>query len=125
MQAAQRGEARAVRPKTATAMEGKLSPLLALSTPADRFDSSFCLTLGREGGAWGHVRCTIRQAVARCGGPGHHALEDGRVQYDLCPRACHLKEGQRGFCYVRRAEAGSVVLDSYGRASGFCSGGLT
>jgi pyruvate formate lyase activating enzyme len=42
------------------------------------------------------------------------------VQCDLCPRACHLKDGQRGFCYIRRAEEHAVVLDSYGRASGFC-----
>ncbi len=60
----------------------------------------------------------LRPGVAR--GPWYHPLDDGRVQCDLCPRACRLKEGQRGFCYVRRAESNSVVLDSYGRASGFC-----
>jgi pyruvate formate lyase activating enzyme len=47
-------------------------------------------------------------------------LEDGRVQCDLCPRACKLQAGQRGFCYVRQARDGGVVLTSYGRASGFC-----
>jgi len=27
-----------------------------------------------------------------------HLLEDGRVQCDVCPRACRLHEGQRGGC---------------------------
>lgn len=31
-----------------------------------------------------------------------------------------MKEGQRGFCFVRGVEGGHVVLTSYGRASGFC-----
>ena len=30
-----------------------------------------------------------------------HALEDGRIQCDVCPRACRLRDGQRGLCYVR------------------------
>lgn len=49
-----------------------------------------------------------------------HMLDDGRVQCDLCPRFCKLREGQRGFCFVRQAREGSVALTSYGRASGFC-----
>jgi pyruvate formate lyase activating enzyme len=49
-----------------------------------------------------------------------HALEDGRVQCDLCPRACRMREGQKGFCFVREARAGGMALASYGRASGFC-----
>jgi pyruvate formate lyase activating enzyme len=49
-----------------------------------------------------------------------HALGDGRVQCDLCPRFCRLKEGQRGFCFVRQAEDGGIVLTTYGRSSGFC-----
>ena len=32
-----------------------------------------------------------------------HRLTDGRVQCDLCPRACRLSEGQRGLCFVRAA----------------------
>jgi pyruvate formate lyase activating enzyme len=47
-------------------------------------------------------------------------LEDGRIQCDLCPRACKLHEGQRGFCFVRQARDGGMVLTGYGRASGFC-----
>jgi len=49
-----------------------------------------------------------------------HALEDGRVQCDLCPRFCRLQEGQRGFCFVRAREGDGVVLTTYGRSSGFC-----
>ena len=49
-----------------------------------------------------------------------HTLDDGRVQCDLCPRACKLHEGQQGLCFVRSCEKGKVVLTSYGRSSGFC-----
>jgi len=49
-----------------------------------------------------------------------HALEDGRVQCDLCPRDCKLHEGQRGMCFVRKMEGGRMVLTTYGRSSGFC-----
>jgi pyruvate formate lyase activating enzyme len=45
---------------------------------------------------------------------------DGRLRCVLCPRYCTLKEGQRGFCFVRRAEGDRVVSTAYGRASGFC-----
>ncbi len=48
------------------------------------------------------------------------ALDDGRVQCDLCPRYCRLHEGQRGFCFVRGCEGGEIVLTTYGRSSGFC-----
>ena len=49
-----------------------------------------------------------------------HKLDDGRLQCDLCPRHCHLKEGQRGLCYVRQCLDGELKLVSYGRSSGFC-----
>ena len=49
-----------------------------------------------------------------------HRLEDGRVQCDLCPRACKMHEGQRGLCFVRACEQGQIVLTTYGRSSGFC-----
>ena len=49
-----------------------------------------------------------------------HRLGDGRVQCDLCPRFCQLRDGQRGFCFVRKCEAGELVLTTYGRSSGFC-----
>jgi pyruvate formate lyase activating enzyme len=49
-----------------------------------------------------------------------HALPDGRVQCDVCPRACKLREGQRGLCFVRAREGDQIVLTTYGRSSGFC-----
>lgn len=49
-----------------------------------------------------------------------HRLEDGRVQCDLCPRECKMKEGQQGLCFVRGCQQGAVVLTTYGRSSGFC-----
>ena len=49
-----------------------------------------------------------------------HVLADGRIQCDLCPRACKLRDGQRGVCFVRAREDDQIVLTSYGRASGYC-----
>ncbi len=49
-----------------------------------------------------------------------HVLDDGRVQCDVCPRACKLQERQRGLCFVRTNQGGQIVLASYGRSSGFC-----
>jgi pyruvate formate lyase activating enzyme len=49
-----------------------------------------------------------------------HALPDGRVQCDLCPRFCKLREGQRGMCFVRARQNDRIVLTTYGRSSGFC-----
>jgi pyruvate formate lyase activating enzyme len=49
-----------------------------------------------------------------------HSLDDGRVQCDVCPRACKLKDGQRGVCFVRANENDQIVLTSYGRSSGYC-----
>jgi pyruvate formate lyase activating enzyme len=49
-----------------------------------------------------------------------HALPDGRVQCDVCPRECKLNEGQRGMCFVRMRQNDRVVLTTYGRSSGFC-----
>src|SRR5512145_2183608 len=49
-----------------------------------------------------------------------HRLPDGRVQCDICPRACKLHEGQRGMCFVRARQGDAVVLTAYGRSSGFC-----
>ncbi len=49
-----------------------------------------------------------------------HVLDDGRVQCDLCPRYCRLREGQRGLCFVRMRQNDQIVLTTYGRSSGFC-----
>jgi pyruvate formate lyase activating enzyme len=56
------------------------------------------------------------------GKPGRywHALGDGRIQCDVCPRYCKLHEGQRGLCFVRARQADQIVLTTYGRSSGFC-----
>src|SRR5262245_41388346 len=50
----------------------------------------------------------------------YHALEDGRIQCDLCPRDCTLRDGQRGLCFVRQRVGDEMVLTTYGRSSGFC-----
>ncbi|WP_308220090.1 AmmeMemoRadiSam system radical SAM enzyme [Nisaea acidiphila] len=47
-------------------------------------------------------------------------LDDGRVQCELCPRYCKLKEGARGLCFVRARQNDRIVLTTYGRSSGFC-----
>jgi pyruvate formate lyase activating enzyme len=49
-----------------------------------------------------------------------HALDDGRVQCDVCPRFCRLAEGQRGLCFVRARINNGIVLTTYDRSSGFC-----
>ncbi|WP_137887250.1 AmmeMemoRadiSam system radical SAM enzyme [Pseudomonas sp. 2FE] len=49
-----------------------------------------------------------------------HPLADGRIQCDLCPRDCKLRDGQRGACFVRKREGEQMVLTTYGRSSGFC-----
>lgn len=53
-----------------------------------------------------------------------HPLEEegreGRILCDLCPRACVLKEGDRGFCFVRQNLEGKMYLTTYGKSTGFC-----
>jgi pyruvate formate lyase activating enzyme len=49
-----------------------------------------------------------------------HWVDDKRIQCDVCPRACKLREGQRGLCFVRGHVEGSIKLLTYGRSSGFC-----
>ena len=46
--------------------------------------------------------------------------EDGRLFCELCPRACTLNEGDRGFCFVRQNVGGEILLTTYGRSTGFC-----
>jgi len=47
-------------------------------------------------------------------------LSDQRIQCDLCPRACKLREGQQGLCFIRERQNDQIVMTSYGRSSGFC-----
>ncbi len=48
-----------------------------------------------------------------------HEVGD-RIQCDVCPRECRLRDQQRGFCFVRKREGDHLVLTTYGRSSGFC-----
>lgn len=50
----------------------------------------------------------------------HHSPDGARVVCDLCPRACELLEGKRGFCFVRQNLQGRMVSTTYGRSTGFC-----
>ncbi|MFH1681929.1 MAG: AmmeMemoRadiSam system radical SAM enzyme [Candidatus Eisenbacteria bacterium] len=45
--------------------------------------------------------------------------EKGRVVCTLCPRTCALREGQSGFCFIRRNQGGELVSLGYGRPTGF------
>jgi AmmeMemoRadiSam system radical SAM enzyme/AmmeMemoRadiSam system protein B/AmmeMemoRadiSam system protein A len=54
------------------------------------------------------------------GGWWHEDAEHGRIVCDLCPRECHLKPGDRGFCFVRQNVDNEMVLTTYGRSTGFC-----
>jgi len=49
-----------------------------------------------------------------------HQLPNGRIQCDLCPRFCSMRNGRRGMCFVRAAHGDEIVLTTYGRSSGFC-----
>ncbi|HEY0835472.1 MAG TPA: AmmeMemoRadiSam system radical SAM enzyme [Azospirillum sp.] len=49
-----------------------------------------------------------------------HALDDGRLQCDVCPRHCKLQDGQQALCFVRERRGDELVLTTYGRSSGFC-----
>ncbi len=54
--------------------------------------------------------------------PGRYyeRTDDGRLQCNVCPRACRLHDGQRGLCFVRGREGDRIVLYTYGRSSGYC-----
>lgn len=45
--------------------------------------------------------------------------EGDRFRCELCPRACLLSPGQRAFCFMRSATEDGIVLDTYGRSTGF------
>ena len=56
----------------------------------------------------------------KAAGEWWHEAADGRIACDLCPRDCHLKPGDRGFCFVRQNVDGQMKLTTYGRSTGFC-----
>ena len=57
---------------------------------------------------------------AKAGGWWHTTDEPGRIICDLCPRACAVRPGDKGFCFVRENRDGQMVLTTYGRSTGFC-----
>jgi AmmeMemoRadiSam system radical SAM enzyme len=57
---------------------------------------------------------------AKPGGWWRATDQAGRILCDLCPRACSLKPGDRGFCFVRENRDSRMVLTTYGRSTGFC-----
>jgi pyruvate formate lyase activating enzyme len=68
------------------------------------------------------MREDTRETEVDQGAPARywHALDDGRIQCDLCPRFCRLRDGQRGLCFVRARAGERLLLTTYGRSSGFC-----
>lgn len=49
-----------------------------------------------------------------------HKVDEEKIQCDVCPRHCQLRDGKRGFCFVRQNIGGELHLTTYGRSSGFC-----
>jgi pyruvate formate lyase activating enzyme len=43
----------------------------------------------------------------------------GKVLCTLCPRECHIGDGQAGFCFIRQNRAGKLVTSGWGRTTGF------
>ena len=62
----------------------------------------------------------LLQNGIKSGGWWHDSEDGGKIVCDLCPRACALSPGQRGFCFVRQNLDGRMVLTTYGRSTGFC-----
>ncbi len=42
-------------------------------------------------------------------------MSDGRIHCYLCPRHCHIGDGQNGFCFIRKNEGGRLLQLGYGR----------
>jgi pyruvate formate lyase activating enzyme len=56
----------------------------------------------------------------KLGGWWRQSDDATRIVCDLCPRACVLRPGDRGFCFVRENRDGQIVSTAYGRSTGFC-----
>ncbi|MDP2752237.1 MAG: AmmeMemoRadiSam system radical SAM enzyme [Rhodocyclaceae bacterium] len=63
---------------------------------------------------------TVEEALEGIPARWWHKTEDGRLQCDLCPRECKLKNNQRAACFVRARRGDEMILTTYGRSSGFC-----
>lgn len=74
----------------------------------------------RRGPLLKHMRQTLPQQNDTVKTEYWHWVDEQRIQCDVCPRACRLREGQRGLCFVRARENDGIVLKTYGRSSGFC-----
>ena len=59
-------------------------------------------------------------AVEPVEGRYFESCADGRLQCNVCPRACRLNDGQRGLCFVRGRSGDRILLYTYGRSSGYC-----
>ncbi len=62
----------------------------------------------------------LKNDFTRKGKYWHTAELEGQIHCDLCPRACVLKDGDRGFCFIRQNLGGEMYLTSYGLSTGFC-----
>ncbi len=96
----------------------KMSPLTSSFKP-NLHDLPEIIVFLRPGA---HIATMDEQEVFEATHPTRywHKLEDGRVQCDVCPRFCKLREGQRGLCFVRANQNDQIVLTTYGRSSGYC-----
>ena len=47
-----------------------------------------------------------------------HMRSDGLIECDLCPRHCHIAEGNHGFCLVRQRVGDELIAASYGLTCG-------
>ncbi len=56
----------------------------------------------------------------RAAGWWQESEDQQRVLCGVCPRACALGPGDRGFCFVRENRDGQMVSTTYGRSTGFC-----
>ncbi len=74
----------------------------------------------RSGRTAGTRRADVTAASTTVDTRYWHRLDDGRLQCDVCPRYCRLREGQRGLCFVRGRQDDRIRLFTYGRSSGFC-----
>ena len=45
----------------------------------------------------------------------YETMADGRLHCYLCPRHCHIGEGQHGFCFIRKNDSGRLLQLGYGR----------
>ena len=45
-------------------------------------------------------------------------IVNDKIQCRICPRQCRLKDGQRGFCYVRKNQNNKIILETFGYNTG-------